>query len=407
VEGEHLYLRSGWSKGIGIGAVSILSFVALLLSGCGNSGESRGSGPEGLPKEIVIGAAIAKTGYMAPYDASVAALEQMVEEANANGGIDGHRLRVIIANTRSDPQQAVIAVQRLIEEGSDILYFSAEGSTAAASARVSEEHGLLGFAIVNEPDFGPPTTGHLSFSSTPSLMAEASSMARFADSRGTERPFLFRDTELVFGKAYCDGFQQSWERSGAETAGSADFKNSDPSVADQVAQLKASDADAVVMCSYPPGGAAAIKQIRAAGIDLPIYTNGAFDGTSWLTGIPDTGEIFFTSNGSAYDPPNRKIAALIEHFKQSGINIDFANNLLVAHVAGQLILQALQETKSVDGSTLADALEQKVHQTVLGPVEYTSENHFATRVWPVYHLVDRRPSFITRVAPRFIPEYGR
>ena len=25
-----------------------------------------------------------------------------------------------------------------------------------------------------------------------------------------------------------------------------------------------------MMCSYPPGGAAAIKQIRAAGIDVPI-----------------------------------------------------------------------------------------------------------------------------------------
>jgi branched-chain amino acid transport system substrate-binding protein len=378
-----------------------------LLAGCGASNDSTGaSASAGLPKEIVIGAAIGKTGYMAPYDASIAALEQLVEETNKSGGIDGHKIKVIDADTRSEPQHAVVAVQQLVEEGADILFFSGEGSTAAASSRVSEENDRLGFAVVNEPDFGPPATGHLSFSSNPSVLAEAGAMASFARSRGTEKPFLFRDTELVFGKAYCDGFQQSWEKLGGEIAGSADFKNSDESVAAQVGELKSADADAVVMCSYPPGGAAAIKQIRAAGIDLPVYGSGAFDGTSWLAGIPNTGEIFFTSNGSAYDPPDRKIAELISHFKRLNINTDFTTNLLAVYAAGQLIVQVLRETQSVSGPALADSLEQRAHPTILGPIAYTSADHFATRIWPIYHLVDRRPRFIERVEPEFVPEYG-
>lgn len=391
-------------------AAAFLAAAALtlaLLAGCGSSSDSTGTAAStGLPNEIVIGAAIGKTGYMAPYDASIAALEQLVEETNESGGIDGHKIKVIDADTRSDPQHAVVAVQQLVEEGADILYFSSEGATAAASARVAEENDLLGFAVVNEPDFGPPATGHLSFSSNPSVLAEASAMASFANSRGTEKPFLFRDTELIFGKAYCDGFQQAWEKLGGEIAGSADFKNSDESVAVQVGELKSSDADAVVMCSYPPGGAAAIKQIRAAGVDLPVYGSGAFDGISWLTGIPDTGEVFFTSNGSAYDPPDRRTAKLISRFKRLDINTDFTTNLLAVYAAGQLIVQALRETEGVSGPALADSLEERAHPTILGPIEYTSANHFATRIWPIYHLADRRPAFIERVEPEFIPEYG-
>lgn len=385
-----------------------IAFVGLaLLSGCGGGDElTSSSASKGLPKEIVIGAAIGKTGYMAPYDASIAALEQLVDETNQSGGIDGHRIKVIDADTRSEPQHAVVAVQQLVGEGANILFFSGEGSTAAASARVSEENDLLGFAVVNEPAYGPPATGHLSFSSNPSVLAEASAMASFAESRGTESPFLFRDTELIFGKAYCDGFQQAWERLGGEIAGSSDFKNTDESVATQVGELKSSDADAVVMCSFPPGGAAAIKQIRAAGIDLPIYGSGAFDGTSWLAGITDAGEIFFTSNGSAYDPPDRRTAKLISHFKRLNINTDFTTNLLAVYAAGQLIVRALRETESVSGAALADSLEQRAHPTILGPIEYTGTNHFATRVWPIYHLVDRRPAFIERVEPEFVPEYG-
>ena len=64
---------------------------------------------------------LAKTGYMAPYDSTFAAVEQLIKETNAKGGIDGHKIRVVHADTRSDPQQAVLAAQKVIEEGADVL----------------------------------------------------------------------------------------------------------------------------------------------------------------------------------------------------------------------------------------------------------------------------------------------
>ena len=35
-------------------------------------------------------------------------------------------------------------------------------------------------------------------------------------------------------------------------------------------------------CSYPPGGAVAVKQLRDAGINSAIFSNGAMDGTYWF-----------------------------------------------------------------------------------------------------------------------------
>ncbi|HEY6551334.1 MAG TPA: ABC transporter substrate-binding protein, partial [Solirubrobacterales bacterium] len=260
----------------------LLVFALVALAGCGSNGNATESPSAGLPKEIVIGAAMAKTGYMAPYDSTFAAVEQLVKETNARGGIDGHKVRVIQADTRSDPQQAVLAVQKVIEDGADVLIFSGEALNAAAGAPLAEEHGELNFSNANEPGYGPPTTGRLSFSSYPSLLSEASAGASFLRGRGVRHPFLFRDTSLIYGRAYCSGVQQTWEDLGGTIAGAVDFENSDESVAGQVSELRGSDADAVVMCSYPPGGAAAIKQIRAAGIDVPILGPGGFDGTFWL-----------------------------------------------------------------------------------------------------------------------------
>ncbi len=377
-----------------------------MLAGCGNSGDSASAPTEGLPKEIVIGAAMAKTGYMAPYDSTFAAVEQLIEETNAKGGIDGHQIKVVHADTRSEPQQAVLAVQKVIEEGADVLVFSGEALNAAAGAPLAEEHNELNMSIANEPGFGPPTTGRLSFSSYPSLLTEASAGAKFLWDRGVRHPFLFRDTSIIFGRAYCSGFQQTWEHLGGTIAGSVDFENTDESVASQVSELRNSDADAVAMCSYPPGGASAIKQIRSAGIDVPIQGPGGFDGTFWLKGIPSTKEIFATSNGSAYDPPNAETAKLFEKLKAAGINTDVSSSLLGAYAGGQLILDAIRETHSVNGSTLADALEAKPHHTVVGNLTYTRDDHHPIRTWPIYSYSTGKPVLAAKVKPPFIPEYG-
>ena len=387
--------------------LSVLLAVALVvLAGCGSDGNSTEAPSAGLPKEIVIGAALAKTGYMAPYDSTFAAVEQLVKETNARGGIDGHKVRVIQADTRSDPQQAVLAVQKVIEDGADVLVFSGEALNAAAGAPLAEEHDELNMSNANEPGYGPPTTGRLSFSSYPSLLSEASAGASFLHDRGVRRPFLFRDTSIIYGRAYCSGVQQTWEDLGGTIAGSVDFENSDESVASQVSELRGSDADAVVMCSYPPGGAAAIKQIRAAGIDVPILGPGGFDGTFWLKGISNTKDIYATSNGSAYDPPNEETAKLFEKLKRAGVDTDVSSALLGAYAGGQMILEAIRETGSVDGNTLADALEAKPHKTVVGRLTYTRADHHPIRTWPIYSYSSGKPKLAAKVKPRFIPEYG-
>ena len=386
----------------------LLFFVLapVLLAGCGSESSTGSSSSKGLPETIVIGAAISKSGYLAPYDASISAVEQLVDETNAKGGIDGSKLKVIQVDNRSDPQQAPIAAQQAIEKGADMLFFSSESLTAAAAAPVAEENDALNFSLsANEPGFGPPTTGRLSFSAYPSVLSEASADATFLHEKGIERPFLFRDTAIIYGKAYCSGFQESWEHLGGSISGSVDFKNEDESIASQVNQLKKSDADAVVMCSYPPGGAAAVKQVRDA-VDLPIMGTGSFDGTYWLKGISNTKDIYVALNGSSYDPPNEATAKLFEKLEKAGVETDVSSVLLSAYAAGQLMIDAIEETGSIDGNALADALEARPHQTVLGKISYTEDFHYANSNWPIYVYANGKPKHITTITPRFLPEYG-
>jgi branched-chain amino acid transport system substrate-binding protein len=382
-----------------------LALSLALLTGCG-SGEDSQTAESGLPKEIVIGAAIAKSGYLVPYDANIAAVEQLVKETNARGGIDGAKIRIVSVDNHSEPQQQPIAVQEVIEDGADVLLFSCEAPIAAAGAPIAEEHNKLNFTLCSsEPGYGPPYTGQLSFSANRSLISEAASRATFLWERGIRKPFELRDTSILLGEIDQFGFQKTWEHLGGKLAGQADFKNEDLSIASQIAEIKRSGADAINLSSYPPGGASAIKQIRAAGIDLPITTPSAFDGTFWLKGVPDTSNVYATLNGSAYDPTNAQTAKLFERLKRAGVDTDVSGNLLASYAAGELILDAIRETGTTDGIELATALEARSHPTVMGPLSYTRDDHLPSGPWYIYEYPDRVPKLLERVRPAHVPDY--
>lgn len=382
-----------------------LAVSLALLTGCGSGGDPE-TAESGLPKEIVIGAAIAKSGYLVPYDANIAAIEQLVKETNARGGIDGAKLRIVSVDNHSEPQQQPIAVQEVIEDGADVLLFSCEAPIAAAGAPIAEEHNKLNFTLCSsEPGYGPPYTGQLSFSANRSLISEAASRATFLWERGIRKPFELRDTSIFLGEIDQFGFQKTWEHLGGKLAGQADFKNEDLSIASQIAEIKRSGADAINLSSYPPGGASAIKQIRAAGIDLPITTPSAFDGTFWLKGVPDTKNVYATLNGSAYDPADAQTAKLFEKLERAGVDTDVSGNLLASYAAGELILDAIRETETTDGAKLATALEAKPHPTVMGPLSYTRDDHLPSGPWYIYEYPDREPKLLERVKPAYVPNY--
>lgn len=382
-----------------------LTLGLALFAGCGSGGDSP-TASSGLPKEIVIGAAIAKSGYLVPYDANIAAVEQLVRETNARGGIDGSKIRVVSVDNHSELQQQLVAVQKVIEDDADVLLFSCEVPIAAAGAPLAEEHNELNFTLcASEPGYGPPYTGRLSFSANRSLISEAAARATFLWQRGIRHPFELRDTSILLGRIDQFGFQETWEHLGGKLAGEADFKNEDLSIASQIAEIERSGADAINISSYPPGGASAIKQIRAAGIDLPITTPSAFDGTFWLKGVPNTKNVYVTLNGSAYDPANTETAKLFARLKRAGVNTDVSGNLLASYAAGQLILDAIRETGTTDGARLATALEAKPHSTVMGPLSYTPDDHLPSGPWYIYEYPDRKPKLLERVDPAYVPEY--
>ena len=81
------------------------------------------------------------TGFMAPMGTGVKdATEWLVEEINAEGGVNGHPLEVVMYDDESDPSKGVLALKKLVEED-EVLGVMGPLSTgiAIACASVAEE----------------------------------------------------------------------------------------------------------------------------------------------------------------------------------------------------------------------------------------------------------------------------
>ena len=103
--------------------------------------------------------------------------------------------------------------------------------------------------------------------------------------RGFRTAYVLLDTTIEYNKGICYGFDWMFPRlDGTTILGHDTFKNDDPSIASQITRIKnlPEPPDAIMLCTYVPGGASATRQIRAAGIDVPARST-AFAHTSIST----------------------------------------------------------------------------------------------------------------------------
>jgi branched-chain amino acid transport system substrate-binding protein len=226
-------------------------------------------------------------------------------------------------------------------------------------------------------------------------------MAAFAQQRGWKKPFLLKDTSIAYSKDVCDFYKKT--AAGASIAGEASFKNSDASIASQVGEVRKSGADVVILCSYPPGGASAVRQLRAGGVNVPILGGGAFDGTFWLKSTPNLSNFYYpVMVSSALDDPNPKVNAFIKSVKAPAGTV----YALFGYEIVETIATAIKKDGGkLDGPSLAKAIESfKNEPFLVGPTSYSTNCHMPVgRQMAMMQIQNGKPHFMFETKPKKIP----
>jgi branched-chain amino acid transport system substrate-binding protein len=93
--------------------------------------------------DIKLGLIAGMSGGGASYGASIQqGAEMALKEINDQGGIKGRRLVLDVADDASDPAQSVLAMQRLVNDGVDLVVGGWGSSQVLANMAVAERAGL-------------------------------------------------------------------------------------------------------------------------------------------------------------------------------------------------------------------------------------------------------------------------
>ncbi len=377
----------------------VVLVMALVLAACGDS-DSDSSEGGGSGEPITVGAAIAKTGTFSQYDIPAYNFFKLkVDEINRSGGIEGRKIELVEADARSDPAQAKVAAERVLADGADIVLAVCDFDFGSPAALEAEKEGKVSFSTcAQSPKWGVQGIGPMSYTQAIATFSEGSVMARFAEKKGWESAFILTDDTISYDREQCNGFKQTWS---GTVAGEDSFKNGDSSIASQITNIKQANPDVIAMCTYPPGGPTALRQIRAAGIDTPIGAGLAMEGTYWTESVPRIGEFYATSPVSIFgDDPNPKVNEVVEKYEKTYGEPPPVGLALAGYSVAEALEIALKETGGdPDGEKLSAALNEfdSVPLTA-GETTFTPELHInKDRSMAVLQYVDNKPRYVDQV----------
>lgn len=373
------------------------------------------SAADATGEPLLIGAAVAKSGFLAPFDTpALATLQMSVDTVNAAGGIDGRPVSLQVIDTKSDREVAASAARDLVDAGADFIVTTCDFDFGAPTALVAQENDILSMApCSSDVKFGPRGIGPLAFSAGTPNITEGAVMAKFAyEDQGWKTAYVLTDNSVTYTKGMCPAFASRFTELGGAVVGEDVFQNGDQSVASQVSRISSlpQQPDVVVVCSYPPGGVTAVVELRRKGITSPILSGFGMDGSYWLEAQPDLSDMYVAALASNYgDDPNPAVNELGKAYADAVGQPAPTSAFITGAVVLELFKKAVEETHSTSGATLSDALQrfQEV-PTLAGPTTFTPEYHMSLdRPMAIIKIDNGTPKFLTTVVPENVAALDR
>lgn len=256
--------------------------------------------------EVVVGFAASYSGWMQAYSQpSTNAALIAIDDINAKGGVLGKKITYVMADAKTDRVEGAKAGQEVLNEGAQMLAVDCDYDFGAPAALAAKNANKIAIFLCAESVLaGIQGVGKNAFSSSVLAGVQGATIAEWgSQNKGWKTAYILLDTTIEYNKGICYGFDWMWrEKLGLEILGHDVYQNGDASIAAQITRIKnlPTQPDIIMNCSYIPGGASALRQIRAAGITSALAGGSPMSGTYWLDSVPNLSGHYVTEQASIY-----------------------------------------------------------------------------------------------------------
>jgi branched-chain amino acid transport system substrate-binding protein len=233
--------------------------------------------PPALADEVIkVGALLAVTGPASFLGAPEArTLEMLVRDLNAQGGIGGRKIELIIKDSNGNPEKAISFAKQLIEEERVLAIIgpSTSGETMAIK-NIAEQGRTILLSCSAAEIIVNPVAAHVFKVAPKDSYAADVIFARMKQMSITRIGVLSSNTG--FGKAGKEQLEKLAPGYGIQIAVNEVYDRSATDLTAEVTKLKARNVQALVNWSIEPAQSIVIKNVRQIGLAIPIFQSHGF-----------------------------------------------------------------------------------------------------------------------------------
>ena len=338
---------------------------------------------------IIIGFATAQSGWLSYESSSVEAAKIAIDKINSAGGLLGRQIKVVEADTKTDRTEGARAGQEMVNQGAKLIVVSCDYDMGSPAAFAAESAGVIAISLcANDPKMGVQGVGPHAFSWSFAAQSGGYVLADFGYEEGWRKAYSLLDTTIEFDKSTCAGFNARWKELAGEEGflGEDTWRNDDPSISAQITRLLAlpQQPDVIMLCTYLPGGASAIKQLRDAGIKTPLITSQALDGDFWLGSVPNLSDFYYNAYMSIFgDEPSPESQSLLDKYMKRTGQRPVTSNFVTGYGLIKGYALAVERAGTDEPDAVLAEFNKFTDEKIVGvPITFTPEMHIQLK-WPV------------------------
>jgi branched-chain amino acid transport system substrate-binding protein len=249
--------------------------VALAVSG-GSALAQKKYDPGADDKEIKVGHLNPYSGPASAYGAIGKAIGAYFDKVNAEGGINGRKVKFISLDDGYNPAKTVEQARKLVEEDEVLLVFQPLGtpSNSAIHKYMNTKKVPQLFVATGATKWGDPKNFPYTMGWQPNYQSEAKIYAAhiLETKPNAKIGVLYQNDD--YGKDYLKGFEDGLgDKAKTMIVSKVSYEVTDPTVDSQMVTLKASGADTFFNITTPKFAAQAIKKAGELGWKPQQYLN--------------------------------------------------------------------------------------------------------------------------------------
>lgn len=195
----------------------------------------------------------------------VTALHVFENLINKGGGIRGRQIKFNVLDDQSSPQVGVVLMNQLAAKGAQVVLGSTLTAICSAQAAVAKDGPVI---YCLSPGVHPPAGSYL-FSAGVSTADELAASVRFMREHGWTKIAALTSTDAT-GQDADTNIASALKNSGVQLVAQEHFAITDLSVSAQIARIKASGAQLLIVWSTGTPATTVLRGVYEAGLNLPI-----------------------------------------------------------------------------------------------------------------------------------------